>query len=281
MKKIHIIGIVAGVIIAIINFFLFFESNTNLFYFIFGLAAVIGALPFIVGLMLEGEEEKQNNEMFLEFARNLVESVRSGTPISKSIIILKDKNYGSLTPHVQKLANQISLGIPVKEALQIFARDINSKVVKRAVTLISEAEKAGGEIEGILESVAKSTGEIEKLKKERRSAVYGLVVQGYIIFFIFIVIMLIMQFKILPMTSEISLAGASMQDLGSIGFGGNAGGSQGDVSSTMIYLLIMQGLFTGLVIGKLAEGNLKAGVKHSFVMTAISLLIYTGAKAFV
>jgi len=49
----------------------------------------------------------------------------------------------------------------------------------------------------------------------------------------------------------------------------------------MIYLLIMQGLFTGLVIGKLAEGNLKAGVKHSFVMTAISLLIYTGAKAFV
>lgn len=278
IKKIHVIGISAAVITIIVDFFLFFGSNINLFYFILGIAAVIGALPFVVSIMLEGEAEKQNNEMFLEFTRNLVESVKSGTPISKSIIILKDKNYGSLSPHVQKLANQIGLGIPVKDALQIFARDVNSKVVKRAVTLISEAEKAGGEIEGILESVAKSTGETEKLKKERMSAVYSIVVQGYIIFFIFIIIMLIMQFKILPMTEEISGAGATMQDLGNVGFVGAQ--NQGNVSAPMLYLLFMQGFFTGLVIGKLAEGNFKAGFKHSFIMLACSVLIYTGAKAF-
>jgi flagellar protein FlaJ len=203
-----------------------------------------------------------------------VESVKAGTPISRSIINLQNKYYGTLTPHIKKLINQISLGIPVKEALETFAKDVDSKVIRRAISLISEAEKAGGEIEGILESVAESVNEIEKLKKERLSAIYSLVVQGYIIFLVFIAIMLIMQFKILPMTSEIS----GME--GEFGGFGSSAYTAEEIASPMLYLLLVQGLFTGFVIGKLAEGSLKAGIKHSFALIALSLLIYTGAKAF-
>lgn len=281
LKKVHYIGIVAAVATLILDLALFLKE-LNIFYFVCGIALIIGALPFVATFILESNKEKENNEMFLEFSRNLVESVKAGTPISKSIIMLKEKNYGTLTPYIQKLANQIGLGIPVKEALEVFSRDVNSKAITRAITLISEAEKAGGEIEGVLESVAKSIGEIEKLKQERESAVYGVVVQGYIIFFIFIVIMLIMQFKILPMTADISGGGESAEDIGSMGFGGSGpAASPDEIARPMLYLLIVQGLFTGLVIGKLAEGNFKAGFKHSFIMTAASLLIYTGAKVFI
>jgi len=273
----HVIGIIAAIIILIADLIILFtgEKDWNMFYFIGGVALVVATLPFMFSLLLESSKEKENNEMFLEFSRNLVESVKAGTPVSKGIINLRYKNYGSLTPYIQKLANQISLGIPVKEALEIFARDADSKMITRSVTLISQAEKAGGKIDSILESVAKSVSEIENLKKERQAAIYSLVVQGYIIFFVFIVIMLIMQFKILPMTSEISAGGFE----GVAGFSGFSGAKE-DVSRPMIYLLIAQGFFTGLVIGKLAEGNFKAGIKHSFLMVAISALIYTGAKAF-
>jgi len=275
--KMHVIGIIAAIIILIADLIILFtgEKDWNMFYFIGGVALVVATLPFMFSLLLESSKEKENNEMFLEFSRNLVESVKAGTPVSKGIINLRYKNYGSLTPYIQKLANQISLGIPVKEALEIFARDADSKMITRSVTLISQAEKAGGKIDSILESVAKSVSEIENLKKERQAAIYSLVVQGYIIFFVFIVIMLIMQFKILPMTSEISAGGFE----GVAGFSGFSGAKE-DVSRPMIYLLIAQGFFTGLVIGKLAEGNFKAGIKHSFLMVAISALIYTGAKAF-
>ena len=78
---------------------------------------------------------------------------------------MKGKNYGALSPFVRKLANQISLGIPVDRALQTFADSTGSSVISRAVALIKEAEKAGGEIDYILESTAKSISEIEKLKK--------------------------------------------------------------------------------------------------------------------
>jgi flagellar protein FlaJ len=273
IRKRHITGIIAALIILIIN--TIFLRGEKIFYFITGIAVVVASLPFIFTVILESKKEKENNEMFLEFSRNLVESVKAGTPVSRSIINLKGKYYGSLTPHVQKLANQISIGIPVKEALEVFAKDVNSKAVSRAVNLISQAEKAGGEIENILESVAESVSETEKLKKERKAAVYSLVVQGYIIFFVFIVIMLIMQFKILPMTSEVAKIGEVLK---MSAYGGGISGEE--LTRPLLYLLLVQGFFSGLVIGKLTEGKIKAGIKHSFLLVALSLLIYTGARAF-
>ncbi len=270
LEKKNVIGVVACAVIIIADIAIFL--NNPVFWFILGLAIIIAALPFFVSLILESSKEKENNEMFLEFTRNLVESVKAGTPVSKSILNLRGRFYGTLTPNIQKLINQISIGIPVPEALEIFARDVNSPVVSRAVSLIGKAEKAGGDIDNILESTAKSIAEVEKLKKERKAAISSLVVQGYVIFFVFIVIMLIMQFKILPMTSEIS-----MSDLGGFSSGQNHGQN---VTAPLLYLLLAQGLFTGLVIGKLAEGSIKAGIKHSFIMLALSILIYTGANAF-
>ncbi len=271
IEKKNMIGILACVIIIVADFALF--RGGSIFWFIFGIGIIIAVLPFFVSLLAESSKEKENNEMFLEFTRNLVESVKAGTPISKSILNLRGRFYGTLTPNIQKLINQISIGIPVPEALEIFARDVNSPVVSRAVSLIGKAEKAGGEIDNILESTAKSIAEVEKLKKERKAAISSLVVQGYVIFFVFIVIMLIMQFKILPMTSEIS-----MSNLGNFSSSSSQGQS---VTAPLLYLLLAQGLFTGLVIGKLAEGSIKAGIKHSFIMLALSILIYTGANAFI
>ena len=224
-------------------------------------------------LIIESRKEREKEEMFLEFSRNLVESVKSGTPISKAIINVKDKNYESLSPYIKKLANQILLGIPVRKALEIFAKDVDNKLISRSINLIGEAENAGGNIEEILEAVAKSVAETEKLKKERAAAISSLVIQGYIIFFVFIAIMLVMQFKILPMTAGIS-------ELGKAGISGIATTEISELNKPFLYLLIAQGFFAGLVIGKLAEGSIKAGIKHSFILVIVSILISTGAEVF-
>lgn len=276
IKKLHIIGMITAAIVLLVD--IIFLRGDKIFYFILGIGLIIGVSPFMLSIMTDARKEKEKEEMFLEFSRNLVESVKAGTPISRSIVNVRGKDYGSLTPHIDKLANQISLGIPVKEALEIFARDINNKTISRAVVLIGEAEQAGGDIGNILESVAKSVSQTDKLKKERKAAIYTLVVQGYIIFFIFIIIMLIMEFKILPMLStfgEIDTSSAS-------GFGIPIGGgiSAEELAKPFLYLLIVQGFFVGLTIGKLAEGSVKAGLKHSFALVVLAYLISTGAKAF-
>jgi len=275
ITKAHWMGIIVGAFLLIIAI-AFFRQN-KLLYFLIGVAVVIAALPFLMTVTGEVSKEKEKEDMFLEFSRNLVEAVKSGTPISKSIVNVKDKNYGSLTKHIQKLANQVSLGIPVKQALKIFSDDIGNKVVTRSVALISEAEQAGGQIDTILESVAKSVSEVEDIKKEQKAAVSNLVVQGYIIFFIFIVIMLVTEIKIIPMT--VGLASGQKMEFTGMTSSASSTLSPEELSQPFLFLLLVQGLFAGLVIGKLSEGSAKAGIKHSFIMVVLAYLMTTGVRA--
>ena len=276
----HWFGIAAGVLIIALDL-IFFMNNEKMMLFLMGIALGVGALPFVVAVMIENKKEENMNEMFLEFTRNLAEAVSAGTPVSRSIVNMRHKGYGSLGPYVKKLANQIDLGVPVDKAFATFANDTGSSMIKRAVELIKEAEKAGGEIDYILDSTAKAISEIEKLKKERRAAIYSLVVQGYIIFFIFIGIILVVQFKILPLTEGISGFNEFSADLDALENPVEGGSlNTEELTRPFLYLLLTQGLFVGLVIGKLTEGKLKSGIKHSFVLMITAFLISTGASLF-
>jgi len=269
-KKIHWIGIILSLIIIISSLFFI---DTKFFFFMIGIGVLLGVAPFVFSLINETRISNEKEEMFLEFSRNLVESVKTGTPISRSIINIKDKSYGVLSDNVEKLANQISLGIPLNFALKVFAKDVNNNTIARALTLIGQAERAGGDIGEILEAVAEAVRMSDKLKKERKATISALVVQGYIIFFVFIIIILVMQFQILPMISGI--AGGE-----TTGIAGLTGGTtdQEEVTVSFLYLLLVQGFFTGLTIGKLAEGSIKSGIKHSFALMLMSFLISTGAS---
>lgn len=264
-----------GISLVVLLSSLFMESG-SMSFFLIGIAVIIGAGPIVLSIMQESAMDAEKEEMFLEFSRNLVESVKAGNPISKSILNIKNKHYGALSVHVRKLANQISIGIPLNVALRTFSIDVKNKSISRALVLIGQAERAGGNISEILEAVAEAVNMSDKLKKERKAAIHALVVQGYIIFFVFIVIVLVMQFKIVPMVGGMSGAGA-VGGLG-IGIGGGGDIDPEEISGAFLYLLLIQGFFTGLTIGKLAEGNIKLGIKHSFTLMLMSFLFATGAN---
>jgi len=252
--------------------------NTRAFFFFVGVGVLSAALPFVLAIVRETNVNAEKEDMFLEFSRNLVESVKAGTPISKSIINVRDKPYGVLSENIRKLANQISIGVPLEKALQTFSKDVRNKTISRALTLIGQAEKSGGEIGGILESVTEAVSTSDKLKKEREAAISTLVVQGYIIFFVFIVIILVLQFQILPMVVNIVPAGEVL-GIGGIGVGGGPIDEE-EIANAFLYLLLIQGFFSGLVIGKLAEGNIKPGLKHSFILMVLAFIISAGANLF-
>ena len=274
IKKIHVIGIIVALIIMSLSFIIY---ESRFFFLLLGVGIISGALPFVLSVMKDARDSNEKEQMFLEFARNLVESVKAGTPISKSIINIKEKPYGVLSPNINKLANQIYMGIPLTIALQVFSKDVNNKTISRAITLIGQAEKSGGEIGEILESVAGAVNTSDKLKKERKAVISTLVVQGYIIFFVFMIIVLVMQFKIIPLLSGIQ--GASSLDV-ELGVSTQFENVQGEVTNSFLYLILIQGFFSGLAIGKLAEGSIKSGVKHSFALSMMAFVISAGANIF-
>ena len=280
----HWIGIIIGAAMLASSIILFWGEKV--FFFIAGVSILIAIAPFVASSITETGREKEKETMFLEFARNLVETVKAGTPISRSIIQIRNKDFGSLTPHVRKLANQIAIGLSVKQAFKVFASDINNKVISRSIELITEAEESGGEISLILENTAKSVSEVEDIKKERRASTYNLVVQGYVIFIIFLIIMLVVQLQFIPlMLKTISEAGVGSAGVGGIGGFGSSQASTETLTSSLgtlfIALILIQGFFAGLVIGKLSEGSVKSGIKHSVIITAIAYLLTFGAKIFI
>ncbi|MBS3086891.1 type II secretion system F family protein [Candidatus Pacearchaeota archaeon] len=283
IKKLHWFGIGVALAIMLVSLLLI---NTRFFFFIFGMGILLGALPFVISIVRETRIASEKEEMFLEFARNLVESVKTGTPVSKSIIQVKGKYYGVLSENIKKLANQISVGIPLSAALQTFANDVKNKTISRSLTLIGQAEKSGGEIGGILESVAEAVSTTDKLKKERKAGISTLIVQGYIIFVVFIIIILVLQFQIIPLLGGIASPGGGSGGgglggvAGFIGGGGGAPISQSELSNAFLYLLLIQGFFSGLTIGKLSEGTIKPGIKHSFILMVMAFIISAGANAF-
>ena len=89
--------------------------------------------------------------------------------------------------------------------------------------------------------------------------------------------MLVVQYKFIPLMME-TLKGLSGSQISMFSKVATESISTDTLNILFLVLLIVQGLFTGLVIGKLAEGKIKSGIKHSLIMIALAYLITTGIK---
>ncbi len=270
-KTKYLIGVSAGALLLLFD--ILYLSHERWFYALIVLSAGIASLQFWYDFAKENKRQKAIENQFLEFVNVLVGTVRAGISIPQAVIQVSDKEYGALTPHVKKLANQLEWGIPVHDALLTFSRDTNNKVIKRSIAIVIEAERSGGNIEDVLVSVTKSILDIKKLKEERRASTHSQIVQGYIVFFVFIGIMLLLQLKFFPALGDVISTGLT-------GFGSVIGdvGERANLDKVFLVLVLIQGFFAGLMIGKFSEGALKDGLLHSLILVGIAALLITTIK---
>ncbi len=272
------IGIILALALFAVDYYLFFGKRW--FYPLIIVCVTIAWIMPWNDFFKESKRQKEIETKFLEFVRTISSDVRSGIPISKSVLHAADKDFGALTPYTKKLASQVAMGIPFHKSFNTFSNDTGNKMIKTSISIILEAEKSGGNIADILDSVTESVLNVNKLKQERKASVFSQIVQGYIVFFIFIGIMLVLQLWLFPKLGNIS--GGVTQGLQSAGIGGLGGakGEAGLVNLDMIFLglIIIQGFFAGIMIGKFSEGTFKQGLLHSLVLITCALLIITTAK---
>lgn len=280
IKPKHIAGITIGVLIIIIDFYLFFSLEEGITSRWFRPLIVVGIVSmgamFFLDFLNENKRQKELELKFLEFIRALVETVRGGIPIPTAIIQISTENYGSLSPYVKKMANQLEWGYPLHDALIIFSRDTKNLVIKKSISIVIQAERSGGDMGTVLQEITKSVVEVKKIKEERKSNAYGQIIQGYLIYFIFIIIMLILDKFLLPKLNKISEDIMTSGISGTIpGFGGGGATGAMDFGPIFIGLILVQGFFAGLMIGKFSEGSLKGGLKHSLIMMVVGYIIIT------
>ena len=277
-RKIYLVSIFIAVIILGIDLFIYFFTESFLrrfFWPIFILALTIGWLHFWIDYYKEIKRQKGIELQFLEFVRSLVETVKSGITIPMSIMHVSKEDFGELTPYIKKLSHQVEWGIPLHKALIIFADDTGNSVIKRSISIIIEADESGGDIADVMASVAESVISVKKMKEERRASTYSQVVQGYIVFFIFIGIMLVLQLWLFPKLSALTMGGG----LGALGMAGSGTGAEPvNLDFVFVGLILIQGFFAGIMIGKFSEGTLKQGLIHSLILMTSAAMIITTAR---
>ncbi len=199
---------------------------------------------------------KEIEEKFPLFMRNVVEGLRSGMDLQKAFIYAARSNYGALDPYIKKLTYELSWGISFNRAILNFAKRIKNPLITRVIATILEAYRSGGNLADVMEAVTRSTFEIEKIKKERSASIHGQMVQGYVIFIIFLGVMVGLTRFLIPAISQSSPEGIVI--------------NAEEYKRIFMHLATIQGIFAGLAIGKLAEGRISAGSRHAIILSLIA-----------
>jgi flagellar protein FlaJ len=235
----------------------FFITNTQMFAALNGVAVAIAlGIPVYIRYR-EYSRAKELEHMFPAFMRDITENINVGMSLPKAIHAATENDYGVLSPYVKEVAAKIDWGIPFEKVLTDFAAKTKSSVVGRAVKGIIEAHRSGGTINTVLHAMTVSVRELERIKKERATRVYSQMVTGYFIYFLFLGIMLAMAKLLIPILTFQLAGAAGAADISRL------------FTDTFRSLVVIQGIFAGLGIGKMSEGSITAGFKHAFVLTVI------------
>jgi len=275
---IEIISIIVGITIILSNILVFPQFiPPDIFTFLEPMIGLVGAMIAIVPPVLifyaRYKESKEVESQFIIFITDFTEAIDSGMTLPMALRYCEKRDYSVLTPHIKSITAQVDWGIPFREALKLFSKKIESVPVKRAITTIIETYKVGGKISDTLKAVGESLLEINKIKAERSVSVQSQILTSYLIFFVFIFILVILQSFLIPaLTPTGDVTGMS-----TIG-----GGIIPEIFPPELFVnfIVVQGFFAGLATGKMSEGSVVAGVKHSIVLITIGYSIFTFASHF-
>jgi flagellar protein FlaJ len=148
---------------------------------------------------------------------------------------------------------QISWGLTFEEALLTLGRRVNTILVQRTVPLIVESSRSGGHVEKVFDPLGKFIHTTLLLDKERRNQTRPYVAIIYVAFFVFL-FTIILLFK----SFFVSVEGLPML--------GMAVMSPFEMQRIFFHMTSIQAFFGGLVAGKMGEGTMGAGLKHSLIM---------------
>ncbi len=217
---------------------------------------ILLAFAIIIGFPLIYRYEnykiiKKVEQIFPKYLVNITENIATGMTLPQAMRSASSNDYGVLTSYVKAMSSKIDWGIPFENVLAEFAGSTGSKSMKRNVQTIIEAHRSGGKIDTILKSVSQSLQELEHIKKERAASVYAQMINGYMIYILFLGVMIGLSTILVPAFNK---------------FGGVQPGTAESFSQIFKSITIIQGFFAGIAIGKMAEGTIVAGFKHSIAL---------------
>jgi flagellar protein FlaJ len=257
-KKI-VLGVSVAVAIAIMMFgYLVAGTSAALDDFVF-FALVAAITPFAFLNYIDYRWRKAVDEHLPDLFRSIVQAQETGMTLPEALEDASKRNYGPLTAELKRMTVQISWGASFEKALSAFGDRVGTVLTQRTVPMIAEASRSGGHVEKVFDPMGKFIQTTLLLEKERKTQTKPYIAIIYVALFVFL-FTIVLLFKTFFSSAE----GVPMLVA--------ATSSPASLERTFLHMTLIQAFFGGLVAGKMGEGSIYAGLKHSLIMMILGYL---------
>ncbi|TQD29538.1 type II secretion system F family protein [Methanolobus vulcani] len=224
------------------------------------LSLILGFLPITLAYEYKVRKLKKLDNAIPDFLRRLAEINEMGLPLKSAMGLLLKSNIGLLSTEVRRVWMDMEWGGEMKDALARFENRIGTPALRRAVTLLIKASEVSDDTKDVLLIAAEDAENMNKLRTDRFETGFIYLATVYLAFGTFLYVCY-------------SFANEFLVSI--VGMGANQGLINPDeIKSTMFTTCSILGLFSGLILGEMAEGKIMAGLKHSLIMMIVTFIMF-------
>ncbi|MFB6187829.1 MAG: type II secretion system F family protein, partial [Halobacteriaceae archaeon] len=193
----------------------------------------------------------------------------AGMPIVASLGRVLDSDLGALDRELSRTWADIQWGAEVENALLRFKNRVQSPTVSRAITLITNAMNASGNIAPVLRIASDEALQARRLRRERQQQLLTYILVIYISFFVFIAITVILSVVFLPSIPSTQQFASQIA-----GIGGITEARKQQYKLIFFHTALVQAIGSGFVAGHMSEGDVRGGTKHATIMLGIAYIVF-------
>jgi flagellar protein FlaJ len=246
--------------------------------------AVLGA-GFVLGVYALLYEFQKRRVRAIErevpdFLDRMASVNEAGVTIVATIHRVADSDLGALGDEIARVRRDMHWGADAGTALRRMERRVGTPMVSRAVTLITNAMSASSDVAPVLRIAATEAQDTRRLRDRRRDEMLTYLIVIYISFFVFLAIVVALATSFIPAIEAATsgVGGSTQQSVGANVSSGLLSGSESvnvrGYEQLLFHISAIQGLCSGLVAGKLAEGTIQDGLKHATATLALTYLVF-------
>lgn len=196
------------------------------------------------------------------FIRDVTESQKIGLSPEKSIIeATRRKNYGQFSRFLELIRSQIEWGTPLRRTFENIRQKVRSWFVVVNFAMMIETIQIGGNSTQALEILSEYSEKERESQINRRALLKPYIILAFVWSILIAITTTIVALTTSLMTTVVSTSLSPVTVL-----------AMQDQMKTFSVGIILQCWISGFFIGKISEGNLAAGFKHS-AMLAVTAYI--------
>jgi len=230
----------------------------------FVVALIVAVMPPSMLDLLDRRWKRAIDSKIPEFIRDIADSQKTGMAFTKALEHSARLDYGPLTNELKKVVSLMTWGVPYTEALDAFARRVNTSLAYRTVALLNEVGRSGGRLYQILDAIYSHIRELQDIERDRRRQMAPYVSIIYASFGVYLFVVMIIFMTFFSQIKQVA----------------EAGGLFGSTIDPQVYYLwffhmsVIESIIGGFVAGKMSEGAMSAGLKHVFALLIISIVVF-------